>query len=179
MFFFFFVITCDPWIRHRPWSMLQMGLQYLATKRMRCGYEKLTTSGSTDDQKKMNIRVGRRRSWVKSVNGRLRGLRLSRSRKLSLGAFSTVLLSSRRIVRIYTHVANRMNMENIYPTIVLPTQWGLPVLSHPSSVVCRRRMWLISIRNVLLSNVIVIHAFFHRGRRIRIQMSGAKHYQLR
>jgi hypothetical protein len=102
--------------------MLQMGLKYLATKRMNsCGYEKLTN-------KRMMMRVRKRCNWVKSLNGRLRCLRLSRSRKF----FSTVLFSS-RIVRIYNEVVNRiMNMESSYPVIVLPTQWGLPVLSHPS-----------------------------------------------
>ncbi|KAH1259174.1 hypothetical protein GmHk_03G008710 [Glycine max] len=109
-------------------TMLKMGWQYLATKRIRCGYEKLTSSS----QKMM--RDGRS-CWVKSLNGRLRGLRLSRSRKLSLGV---VVLSS-RIVRLYNEVVNQMmNMENIYPAIVLSTQWGLPVLSH-SSHVCRSR----------------------------------------
>ncbi|KAK7284408.1 hypothetical protein RJT34_19154 [Clitoria ternatea] len=113
--------------------MVQMGWQYLGTKRIMRGggYEKLT---SPSDEKMM--RVGKR-CWVKSMNGRLRGIRLSRCRKFSLGAFSTIVLSS-KIVRIYSEVVNRMNMENMYPAIVLPTQWGLPVLSHPS-LVCRRR----------------------------------------
>ncbi|CAJ2631801.1 unnamed protein product [Trifolium pratense] len=103
--------------------MLQTGLQYLASKRMNsCGYEKLITN-------KRMMRVRKRCTWVKSLNGRLRGLRLSRSRKF----FSTVLFSS-RIVRIYNEVVNRiMNMESSYPVIVLPTQWGLPVLSHHPS----------------------------------------------
>ncbi|KAG4916756.1 hypothetical protein JHK87_054313 [Glycine soja] len=110
--------------------MLKMNFQYLATKRMRCGYEKLTSSS----QKMM--RDGRS-CWVKSLNGRLRGLRLSRSRKLSLGV---VVLSS-RIVRLYNEVVNQMmNMENKYPAIALTTQWGLPVLSY-SSHVCRRRVF--------------------------------------
>ncbi|KAK7379133.1 hypothetical protein VNO80_04586 [Phaseolus coccineus] len=108
--------------------MLKWGWQYLASKRRRCGYEKLSSSGE-----KMMMRGGRR-CWVKSVNGRLRGLRLSRCRKLSLA----VVLFSSRIVRLYTEVVKRMNMENIYPAIVLSTQWGLPVLSH-SSHVCRSR----------------------------------------
>lgn len=103
--------------------MLHMGMQYLATKRMRYGYEKLRSPSQR------MMRVGKR-CWVKSVNGRLRGLRLSRSRKLSFG-----ILLSRRIVRICTEFVDRfMNMEN---NIVLTAQWGLPVLSHPSAV-CRR-----------------------------------------
>lgn len=108
--------------------MLKLGWQYLATKRTRCGYEKLSSSGE-----KM-MRDGRR-CWVKSVNGRLRGLRLSRCRKLSLA----VVLFSSRIVRLYTEVVKRMNTENIYPAMVLSTQWGLPVLSHSSHVRRSRR----------------------------------------
>lgn len=120
-----------------------MGLQYLVCKRaMKCGYEKLTSDGS----EKMR-RVGRSGCWLKSVNGRLRGLRLSRSKKIYLGGFSTVLLSS-RIVRIYTHVVNRINMENMYPAVVVPTQWGLPMVSHSHpSVVCRRSTVIPSNRN--------------------------------
>jgi hypothetical protein len=117
-------------------TMLQMGLQYLATKRMRFGYEKLTS--------KRMMRVGKRCIWVKSLNGKLRGLRLSRSRKF----FSTMLFSS-RILRIYNEIVNKiMNMENSYPVIVLPTQWGLPVLSHPS-VVCRRSVMVPPNRKVI------------------------------
>lgn len=121
-------------------------LQYLTNKHMKCGYEKLTSPS------KKIIRVGRSCSWVKSVNGRLRGLRLSRrTKKLSLRSFSIILLSS-RIVRIYNEVVNRiMKMENTYPTIVLPTQWGFPVLSHPS-VVCRRSVIITPNRKVIFYN---------------------------
>ena len=108
--------------------MLQMGFQYFGNRRMRCGYDKLTSS----DQKLARPR----RRWVKYMNGRLRGLRLSKSRQLSLKAFSAILMPH-RIVRIYTEIVNRMNMENMYPAVVLPTQWGFPVLSHPS-VMCRK-----------------------------------------
>ncbi|KAL9332404.1 hypothetical protein ACSQ67_002014 [Phaseolus vulgaris] len=103
--------------------MLKLGWQYLGGKRRRCGYEKMSSSG----EKMMR---GGRRCWVKFVNGRLRGLRLSRCRKLSLAVV--------RIVRLYSEVVERMKMENMYPAIVLSTQWGLPVLSH-SSHVCRSR----------------------------------------
>lgn len=122
--------------------MLKMGWQNLGTKRIRSGYEKLPSS----DQKM--VKDGKR-CWVKSLNGRLRGIRLSRFRKVSL----RVVLSISRVVRIYSEFINRMNMENMYPAIVLPTQWGLPVLSH-SSHVCRRRVithpyWQKSSRSLL------------------------------
>ncbi|CAL0300169.1 unnamed protein product [Lupinus luteus] len=107
-----------------------MVLQYLGSKRMRsCGYEKLTSA----DQK-ISRQGGH--CWVKSMNGRLRGLRLSRSRKVSVRAFSAILLPSRILVRIYNDVVNQMNLENMCSATVLATQWGLPVLSHPS-IVCR------------------------------------------
>ncbi|KAJ7973183.1 tRNA-specific 2-thiouridylase [Quillaja saponaria] len=109
--------------------MLQMGFQNLLGEGMRSGYGRLTSS----DEKLARPRRG----WVKTMNGRLRGLRLSRSRKLSLKAFSVILLPS-RISRIYNDIANRiMKMEGVYPSIVFPTQLGLPVLSHPS-VKCRK-----------------------------------------
>jgi hypothetical protein len=96
------------------------------------------------------MRVRKRCNWVKSLNGRLRGLRLSRSRKF----FSTVLFSS-RIVRIYNEVVNRiMNMESSYPVIVLPTQWGLPVLSHPS-----RGVMVSSNRKVIFYSLIIFILF--------------------
>ncbi|KAE9589527.1 hypothetical protein Lalb_Chr21g0309951 [Lupinus albus] len=67
-----------------------------------------------------------------AMNGRLRGLRLSRSRKLSLMAFSAILLPRRKLVRIYNDVVNQMSLENMCSAIVLPTQWGLPIIFHPS-----------------------------------------------
>lgn len=100
------------------------------------------------------MRVGKRCIWVKSLNGKLRGLRLSRSRKF----FSTMLYST-RIVRIYNDIVNKiMNMENSYPVIVLPTQWGLPVLSHPS-VVCRRSVMVPPNRKVTFYQSFSIHSF--------------------
>ncbi|KAF7805006.1 TRNA-specific 2-thiouridylase [Senna tora] len=90
--------------------MLHVGF---GRRHRKCGYEKLKGG----DQKVGRARMG----WV---NGRLRGLRLSRSTKITVKAFS-----GSRIVRMYRHLVRRMNMETIYPAIVVPTQWGLP---HPS-----------------------------------------------
>ncbi|KAF1869555.1 hypothetical protein Lal_00017130 [Lupinus albus] len=92
-----------------------MGFQYLAAR-----YEMLTSSART--QKKM-MKVGRS-CWVKSLNGRLSGLRLSK--KLSLRDFSSVLFP-KRIIRIYNDIIKRVNLDNIYSAIVVPTQMGLPI----------------------------------------------------
>ncbi|KAL6323985.1 hypothetical protein AAG906_006256 [Vitis piasezkii] len=79
-----------------------MGFQELAEGRLRSRYERL----ATDDVKAARPR----RSWVKKMNGRLKGLRLSRSRKLILKGFSVVLVP-RRVVRIYTDIVNRMMVD--------------------------------------------------------------------
>ncbi|OIW07056.1 hypothetical protein TanjilG_02690 [Lupinus angustifolius] len=106
---------------------MQMVVYYLASRRMRSyGYEKLTS-----ENQKM-ARPGR--LWVKAMDGRLRGLRLSRSRKLSLRAFSAILLPRRKLVRIYNDFVNQMNLENMCSAIVLPTQWGLPVCRNVISL---------------------------------------------
>ncbi|BFG36687.1 hypothetical protein CerSpe_229610 [Prunus speciosa] len=91
--------------------------------RLGCQYEKLT---------KRNEKVGRPgRHWVKKMNGRLKGLRLSRSRKLTLKIFSAVVWPS-RFARICSDIVNRMKVDGAYPSIIFSTQWGLPVLSHSS-----------------------------------------------
>lgn len=101
-----------------------MGFQDLVGSRLRCRYKKLNNA----DEK-----VARPRScWVQKGNGRgLKGLRLSRSRKIILKAFS-VMVSPIRIARIYGDIANRVN-DGVCPAIIFPTQWGLPVVSHLSA----------------------------------------------
>ncbi|KAI6695479.1 hypothetical protein NL676_023189 [Syzygium grande] len=105
-----------------------MGLQDIGAGRFRYQYEKLINV----DEKTTRPR-GR---WVRNVNGKLKALRLSRSRKLTLRAFSLIALPS-KMARIYRDIVNRMNLDGIYPAITFSSQWGLPVLSH-SSVKCRR-----------------------------------------
>ncbi|KAJ9186081.1 hypothetical protein P3X46_005623 [Hevea brasiliensis] len=70
------------------------------------------------------------------MNGGLKGLRLSRSRKLTFKALSVMVLPS-RIVRMYADIISRIKMDDLYPNIIFSTQWGLPILFHPS-VKCRR-----------------------------------------
>ncbi|MED6172545.1 hypothetical protein PIB30_051015 [Stylosanthes scabra] len=122
--------------------MVQMGFQYLSKRGIMrsSGYERLTSPSEKV------VRLGKQGCWVKSVNGRLRGIRLSRSKRvsLSLKAFSTVLLPMSKIVRMYNDVVNRMNLQELLgnAAVVVPTQWGLPTIishhHHHSSVLCRR-----------------------------------------
>ena len=102
----------------------QMGFQDIVGGGLGFQYEKL---------RKRNEKMGRagRHIWVKKMNGRLKGFKLSRSKKLSLKVFSVVVWPS-RITRIYGEVVNRLKTDGVYPNIIFSTQWGLPVLSHSS-----------------------------------------------
>ncbi|KAK2966186.1 hypothetical protein RJ640_008752 [Escallonia rubra] len=105
--------------------LLQMGFGEMVERRRSKRYERLT-----DDDEKM---PSPKRRWVKRMNGRLKGLRLSRSRKLNWKAFSVVILP-KRIARIYADIVKRiMKMDAVCPGIIFSCQWGLPVLSHPTS----------------------------------------------
>ena len=101
-----------------------MGFQDTVGEGLGFQYEKL---------RKRNEKMGRagRHIWVKKMNGRLKGFKLSRSRKLSLKVFSVVVWQS-RIARIYGEIVNRLKTDGVYPNIIFSTQWGLPVLSHSS-----------------------------------------------
>ncbi|KAL6951973.1 hypothetical protein U1Q18_035595, partial [Sarracenia purpurea var. burkii] len=98
--------------------------------RWRSRYEKL----SSIDEKGARPRRG----WVTKMNGKLKGLRLSRSRKLNWKAFS-IVLSPRRIAEMYNDIVNRLMMDDTGPSIIFSGQWGLPVLS-PSKLNCRSAM---------------------------------------
>ena len=110
-----------------------MGFQGMVGARLRssCRYEKL--SNHVDEKAAKQGRC----FWVKKTNGRLRGIRLSRSRKLTLKVFSVVLFTN-RIVKMYNEVVKRMSLDHgEYPNMIFTTHWGLPVLSHSS--VCRNK----------------------------------------
>ncbi|KAI8028047.1 hypothetical protein LOK49_LG02G02521 [Camellia lanceoleosa] len=102
--------------------LLQMGFQ---DDRWRTRYEKLT---SIDDEKTARPR----RRWVTKMNGKLRGLRLSRSRRVNWKAFSIVILP-RKITDMYADIVSRTKMDDICPTIVFSGPWGLPFLSHSNA----------------------------------------------
>ncbi|KAE9446725.1 hypothetical protein C3L33_21367, partial [Rhododendron williamsianum] len=92
--------------------------------RWRIRYEKLTGI----DHEKAAARP--RRRWAMKMNGRFRGIRLPRCRKLNWRAFA-ILMSPKRIAEMYGEIINRMKMmDDICPGIVFSGHWGLPVLSH-------------------------------------------------
>ncbi|GLT45405.1 hypothetical protein SLA2020_192380 [Shorea laevis] len=102
--------------------MLQIGVPAVPDIMHGLRYEKLKHGGGT-------TKVGRpRKRWVKKMKG---GIRLSRSRKLIFKAFSMVVLAG-RVARVYADIIDRMKMDGLCPSIIFSTQWGLPVLSHPS-----------------------------------------------
>ncbi|KAM1576779.1 hypothetical protein PS2_032945 [Malus domestica] len=128
-----------------------MGFQEIVGGRLGCNYEKLTKN--YEKLTKSNEKVARpgRQQWVKKMNGRLKGFRLSRSRKLTLKIFSVVVWTS-RLARICSDTVNRMKVDGAYPTIIFSTQWGLPVLSHPSVRSCSIKYCspnIASIRNCI------------------------------
>ncbi|KAL3573322.1 hypothetical protein D5086_023935 [Populus alba] len=110
-----------------------MGFEAVAGMRSRFRYEKL---GNDEEQyhEKLMARPRRRHCWVKKMNGRVKGLRLSRSRKLTFKALSVILMPSpsSRIAKVYAHIIDRIKIMddlNLYPNIILSTRWGLPVRS--------------------------------------------------
>ncbi|GLU00198.1 hypothetical protein SLE2022_175800 [Rubroshorea leprosula] len=107
--------------------MLQIGVPAVPDAMRGLRYEKLKHGDET-------TKVGRpRKRWVKKMKG---GIRLSRSRKLIFKAFSMVVLAG-RVARVYADIIDRMKMDGFCPNIIFSTQWGLPVLSHPS-LKCRK-----------------------------------------
>ncbi|KAJ4721794.1 tRNA-specific 2-thiouridylase [Melia azedarach] len=108
--------------------MLHMGFQDSVARRgMRWQYERL------EDKKGPRPPKSRKYCWGK----KMKGFRLSpRSRKLTLKALSVVVMAS-KIIRMYADIIERMKMDGLCPSVVFSNQWGLPVLSHPSTK-CKR-----------------------------------------
>ncbi|KAH7867332.1 hypothetical protein Vadar_032045 [Vaccinium darrowii] len=69
--------------------------------------------------------------WMAKMNGKLKGFRLPRSRKLNWKAISGVTFPT-AIARIYYDIVRRTKMEDICSGVTFSGQWGLPVLSHSS-----------------------------------------------
>ncbi|KAK4771561.1 hypothetical protein SAY87_032093 [Trapa incisa] len=104
--------------------MMDLETEEVVAGRFRCyQYQKLVPS----DGKGCEARL--RGRWLKRANGRFKGLRISRSRKLTFRASSVYVFAS-RMARIYREITSRMNVDAICPAIVFSTQWGLPALSH-------------------------------------------------
>lgn len=110
--------------------------------RPRYRYEKLTRGEDLDEERgigsmRRNIASRRRCFWVKRMNGKLmRGLKISRSRKVSWKGFSWFVFP-RKIARVYSEIVKRL-IDLDGSNIIFATTWGFPVLSHNNSVKCRK-----------------------------------------
>ncbi|KAL3515820.1 hypothetical protein ACH5RR_022722 [Cinchona calisaya] len=99
-------------------------------------YERLITS--SDESLAMT-----RRFCFKKLNGRFKGLRLSRSRKLNWKPFLSLVVIPRRIAAVYDAIVKRLKMDDLCPGIVFSCPWGLPVFSHSSSFNCRNALYYL------------------------------------
>ncbi|MQL96133.1 hypothetical protein Taro_028802 [Colocasia esculenta] len=116
---------------------VNMGLQGMVRGRSRCRrYQRLQ-----DDEDVEKAAARPRRRWArKSADGKVLGFRVSSSKKrLTWRGFSLLLLP-RRLCHMYAEVlTDIMALEGVHPTIVFSSQWGLPVLSHSSSMIsCKK-----------------------------------------
>ncbi|KAK6915762.1 hypothetical protein RJ641_020879 [Dillenia turbinata] len=106
-----------------PSMELQMGFQEIVGFGMRGhSYKRLKAT----EEKKVTTRP--RRGWVKKMNGRLKGLRLSRRPpKLNWKTFSIIVMP-RRIAGVYAEIVKRINIvDELCPTIIFSSHWGLPI----------------------------------------------------
>ncbi|KAI3788761.1 hypothetical protein L2E82_01536 [Cichorium intybus] len=102
-----------------------MGVQELIQRCHNTGYKKLTGG-------KKSMGMPRRCRTLKKINGRLKGFKLISTRKLKWRSF-WIALMPKRTLRICCDILNRLKVDGAYPAIVFSSQWGLPVLSHPTS----------------------------------------------
>ncbi|CAA2993470.1 Hypothetical predicted protein [Olea europaea subsp. europaea] len=110
---------------YTPLNLLQMEL---FAGRQKARYQRLTSADEKSARPKKH--------WMKKTNGRVKGFRLSKCKKLNWKAFSVILIP-KRISRVYFDIVKRMKLDEVCPAIIFSCQWGLPVLSH-SSVNCRK-----------------------------------------
>ncbi|CAO2827670.1 unnamed protein product [Amaranthus hypochondriacus] len=117
--------------------------------RQRHGYEKLSREEDCYDENKEKVIKSssspsssssssssptprRRCFWVKKMNGKgklIRGVKISRCRRVvNLKRFSLVLFP-RKIGRIYSEIVKRL-IELDGSSIIFATTWGIPVLSN-------------------------------------------------
>ncbi|CAI9781709.1 unnamed protein product [Fraxinus pennsylvanica] len=107
-----------------------MDFQELFVGRQTARYQRLTSA----DEKAARPK----NYWMKKINGRVKGFRLSKSKKLNWKAVSVILIP-KKIARMYFfEIVKRMKLDEVCPAIIFSCQWGLPVLSH-SSVNCQKK----------------------------------------
>lgn len=102
--------------------MLQMHFQDVVARRMGGRYERLNNG----EEKASRTR----RFGMKKFNGRIKGLKISRPKKLNWKPFWVTVMLSKRISRIYAEFVRRMKMDEACCAMMVSCNWGLPVLSH-------------------------------------------------
>ncbi|KAL0364912.1 UNVERIFIED_CONTAM: hypothetical protein Sangu_0588800 [Sesamum angustifolium] len=115
--------------------MLQTEFQESGGGRWRGRYERLY-----DSNEERTVRT--RRFLMRRVDGRVKGVKLSRARKLNWKPFSIMFVLSRKIAGF----VRRLKMDDACPAIIFSCQWGLPVISHSS--VNRRQTPISSYRGL-------------------------------
>lgn len=126
-------------------------------------YKKLTNEDEDAERPKR-----RRRRWVKQMNGRVMGFCVSQRRRLNWRRISMVIMPS-KAVGIYADFSSRIRIHWAYPTVILSSQWGLPVLSHPSLTVAPKKCGVVSLNRKISSHFwsmlymfcYQFYAFFH------------------
>ncbi|CAH8330392.1 unnamed protein product [Eruca vesicaria subsp. sativa] len=83
--------------------------------RSSCQYKKLSHH---------HEKVTTRHNLGKKLEGRSKGFRLNRPRRLVLKA----LVLPRRILSIYARITDKMNREGFYPNLILSSHWGFPIV---------------------------------------------------
>ncbi|CAN6858790.1 unnamed protein product [Brassica oleracea] len=81
------------------------------------------------------VKVKTRHNWGKKIEGRSKGFRLNRPRKLVLKA----LVLPRRFLSIYSRITDKMNREGFYSNLILSSHWGSPIVLENKL----RKMWWI------------------------------------
>uniref|UniRef100_A0A7N0U821 Uncharacterized protein n=1 Tax=Kalanchoe fedtschenkoi TaxID=63787 RepID=A0A7N0U821_KALFE len=118
---------------HTIWFFSIMGSHFhqdVGCQRLRNRYKKLTDDD--DDEKAARPR---KRWVVRKMSGGVRGVRLARTRRFTFRALS-VMLMPKSIAALCSEILARLRTEGVCPSIVFSSQWGLPVLSHSSSIRC-------------------------------------------
>lgn len=78
-----------------------------------------------------------RRRWSRKVNIKLKGIRRNGHKKFKWKTFCVVVWP-RKIARIYSDIVGKiLKMDGTCPGIIFCSQFGFPVLSHPTAE-CRR-----------------------------------------
>ena len=114
--------------------------------RQRHGYEKLSREEDCYDENKEKVIKSsspssssssprRRCFWVKKMNGKgklIRGVKISRCRRVVNSKRFSFVLFPRKIGRIYSEIVKRL-IELDGSSIIFSTTWGIPVLSNTLS----------------------------------------------